>query len=88
MYRQTIEYTCPRSYVDMGMLEGTVSIERFGLIISRSLYEESYCSKEAYDCGVLSARSYEMNALISKLTTLSQPDKDSIATAIIQSQVL
>lgn len=88
MYRQTIEYYCAPFRVNTGMLEGTVVMEGFGLIISQSVYEESYCSNEAFDCGVLSARSYEMNALISKLATLVQPDKDSIAAAIIESQEL
>lgn len=88
MYRQIIEYTCPPFRVALGMLEGTVTMEGFGLLITRVVNVGGHFNYENFDCGVLSARSYEVNMLISKLANLDRPDEDSIAAAIMESRLL
>ncbi|RAV02710.1 hypothetical protein [Paenibacillus sp. YN15] len=88
MYRQTIEYTCPPFRVALGMLEGTLTIEGFGLLITRVVDVGGHFNYENFDCGVLSARSYEVNMLISKLANLDRPYEDNIAAAIMESRLL
>ncbi len=88
MFRQLIEYTCPPFRIASGILKGKVTMEGFGLFITRAVNVGGHFNYEAFNCGVLSARSYEVNMLISKLANLDRPYEDNIAAAIMESRLL